>query len=654
MTVEWAVIDGGLSVKSLLKRLEGALNKILTCAGLISVLLMIMLAVFIFTQAFSRYVLSTHVPGLFDVSIYSLILFTFLGGAYTLREGSHISVDLIWTHLPARSRAGLDIAAGVAGLLFSAAVVWFSWRWSQLAFSSGVMTISEIPVPKGVLIGSISIGFVLVGLQIIRQLIHACGRTAGTWFPRERGLFFKESPLVPLMIFLVSICGSLVVSVLWSKWLGICLFATIMLLSGMPVCFALGFTGSVGLYLLVGGPALGQIPFLAFKAVESFPLTCLPLFIIAGLVMERGKMVDEVFKLFRMISGNSASAPLLTTILAGGFFCAVSGSSVATTSLIAAATLPMFMTQGYRKSIASGTVAGATIGTVIPPSIGYILYGVITEESIGRLFIAGIIPAAMIFGFYFTYIILRAMINADSFFESDSSSHRAQTVEDNVEKESFFQVLRRSVWGLLAPIFVLGGIYMGVFTPSEAAAVMLVYAIVISLWVMKTLTPMQLLESVRNGAKVSSMILLIIVGAKIFGAVTSQLRIASDLVNFVSNAGISPLGSLFLIALMLILLGMFLDAASTMVITLPIFYPLLVSVGFNSVWLGVFYIIVLEIGLLTPPVGLNLFVIRGVSGFSMGSIVRGSFPFILMMLLALIMLALFPELAVWLPRRMMG
>jgi tripartite ATP-independent transporter DctM subunit len=183
---------------------------------------------------------------------------------------------------------------------------------------------------------------------------------------------------------------------------------------------------------------------------------------------------------------------------------------------------------------------------------------------------------------------------------------------------------------------------------------MLVYAIVISLWVMRTLTPLQLLESIRNGAKVSSMILLIIVGAKIFGAVTSQLRIASDLVSFVSNAGISPMGSLFLVAVMLMLLGMFLDAASTMVITLPIFYPLLVSLGFDSVWLGVFYIIVLEIGLLTPPVGLNLFVIRGVSGFPMGSIVRGALPFILMMLLALIVLALFPGLAVWLPLRMMG
>lgn len=641
-------------MKSSVGTLDAAFDRVVTYTGILSVLLMTLLAVFIFAQVFGRYVLNTHIPGLFDISIYSLILFSFLSGAYTLREGSHISVDLISAHIPERSRVGLDLAAGTAGLLFIAATAWLSWRWAQLAFSSGVMTISEIPIPKGVLIGSISVGFILMGIQLIRQLIHGCVSSAATWFPAGWRRFLRESPLVPLILFLAAVFAALMVAAHWSAWLGVCLFATIVLLSGMPVCFALGFAGSVGLYLLVGGPALGQIPFLAFKAVESFPLTCLPLFIIAGLVMEKGRMVEEVFTLFRMISGNSAAAPLLTTILAGGFFCAVSGSSVATTSLIAAATVPMFIAQGYRKSVSSGTVAGATIGTVIPPSIGYILYGVITEESIGRLFIAGIVPAAVIFGFYFLYVILRTLISAESLFEPSLRRNEPLPKEGEAERRSFFQILRRSMWGLFAPIFVLGGIYLGVFTPSEAAAVMLVYAIVVSLWVMKSLTPLQLLESLRNGAKVSSMILLIIVGAKIFGAVTSQLRIASDLVAFVSKAGISPLGTLALIALMLIILGMFLDAASTMVITLPIFYPLLMAVGFDSVWLGVFYIVVLEIGLLTPPVGLNLFVIKGVSGFPMESVVKGAIPFILMMLLALLLLAVFPELATWLPNRMMG
>lgn len=641
-------------MKSVLKLCSSAFNRILSFTEMLSVLLMLLLAVFIFAQAFCRYVLSIHIPGLFDVSIYSLILFTFLSGAYILRAGAHISVDLISTHLPERSRLGLELASGVAGLSFSAAMIWFSMKWARLSFSSGVMTISETPIPKWVLISSISLGFLLVGIQIFRELINTCAKSIGSRLSPGGLRSFKESPIIPLTLFLAGMTLSLLVATHLNRGLGVCLLASVALLGGMPVCFALGFAGSLGLYLLIGGPALGQIPFLAFKAVESFPLTCLPLFIIAGIIMEKGKMVDEVFTLLRMISGNSPSAPLLTTILAGGFFCAVSGSSVATTSLIAAATLPMFTSLGYRKSVASGTVAGATIGTVIPPSIGYILYGVITEESIGRLFIAGIIPAVVIFGFYFIYTILRAAINADSLFEPGRRGTAYLSENGDHKGKNFLSVLRRSTWGLFAPVFVLGGIYLGIFTPSEAAAVMFVYAVVISLWVMKTLTPKQLFESMRVGAKVSSMILLIIVGAKIFGAVTSQLRIASDLAAFTSHGGISPLGTLALISLMLIVLGMFLDAASTMVITLPIFYPLMMTMGFDSVWLGVFYIVVLEIGLLTPPVGLNLFVIKGISGFPMGPIVRGSIPFILMMMLALLLLALFPQLATWLPGRMIG
>lgn len=641
-------------MKTLLKWVDSALDRLISLTEMLSVILMLLLAIFIFAQAFCRYVLSIHIPGLFDVSIYSLIFFTFFSGAYTLREGAHISVDLISVLIPERSRAGLELAVGIAGVLFIAAMVWFSLRWAQLSFSSGVMTISETPIPKWVLIASITAGFLLMGFQIVRQFAAAWAKSRGGWIPAS-GAGFRHSPFVPLMLFLLGIVLSLFVATQVNKGFGLGLLATVVLLSGMPVCFALGFVGSVGLYLLIGGPALGQIPFLAFKAVESFPLTCLPLFIIAGIIMEKGKLVDEVFRLLRMISGNTPSAPLLTTILAGGFFCAVSGSSVATTSLIAAATLPMFMAHGYRKSLASGTVAGATIGTVIPPSIGYILYGVITEESIGRLFMAGVIPAVVIFGFYFLYTILRASISPGSLFEPDRQGGvGAIPADETREKRKVVSAAWRSAWGLFAPVFVLGGIYLGVFTPSEAAAVMFVYAVVISLWVMKTLTMRELFESMRIGAKVCSMILLVIVGAKIFGALTSQLRIAPDLVAFASREGISSLGSLALISVMLLALGMFLDAASTMVITLPIFYPLMMSMGFDSVWLGVFYIVILEIGLLTPPVGLNLFVIKGISGFPMGPIVRGALPFIGMMLLALLLLALFPQLATWLPSHMVG
>jgi len=630
--------------------IDSAIDKILSAMGLISVVMMVLLSLFITTQVFCRYFLSVHVPGLFDLSIYSLIIFTFLSAAYTLREGKHISVDLLSSHLPEGARVGFEISAYIAALFFVVILGWFGWKWAYMSFSSGVMTISETPIPKGILISVIVLGAFLLSLQMIRSLVSSFMQSSHIFTFKNFSKDFQNNPFVSMLIFIIGLISGLMLAVYVSKIAGICFIALMVLLCGMPVFLALGLTGSIGLYLLIGESALRQLPFLAFKAVESFPLTCLPLFIIAGIIMEKGKVVDEVFSLFRYFAGNFISAPLITTILVGGFFCAISGSSVATTSLIAAVTLPILISHGYKKSISSGVVAGSTIGTVIPPSIGYILYGVITEESIGQLFVAGIIPAVMIFGFYCLYIVSRAVINEKSLFEKGQALQ--QIDQQEVSWKDKASALKRASWGLFAPVFVLGGIYMGIFTPTEAAAVMVMYAIVITILITKTVTWRQLFEIILVGAKVSSMILLIIVGARIFGALTSQLRIAVDLVSFVETAGISPIKTLTLISMMLIVLGMFLDAASIMVITLPVFYPVIMSAGFNSVWFGVFFIIVLEIGLLTPPVGLNLFVIKGLSGFKMGTIIRGTSPFILIMLLSLFLLTLFPQLATWLPDHM--
>jgi C4-dicarboxylate transporter DctM subunit len=296
-------------------------------------------------------------------------------------------------------------------------------------------------------------------------------------------------------------------------------------------------------------------------------------------------------------------------------------------------------------------VSGATIGTVIPPSVGYILYGVITNESIGQLFMAGLIPGAIIFGCYCLYVILLGTVSRQRLFEARTVPVQSRKTERPGPGEILSRI-KDALWGILAPIFVLGGIYIGVFTPSEAAAVMVVYAVLVTAVLMRTLTLKEFFRSVLVGAEISSMILLIIVGARIFGAVTSQMRMAADLVSFVNEAGISPYGTLALVAITMLVFGMFLDSASIMVITLPIFYPLMMANGFNSVWFGVFFIVMLEVGLLTPPVGLNIFLIYGISKFPFIRIIRGVVPFIFIMIVCLILFIAFPGLVTWLPQTM--
>ena len=634
-----------------LAAVDSLIDRVMTWLGTASVILMLMLSGFISAQVSLRYILNMHVRGLFDLSIYSLIVFTFLSAAFALREGQHISVDIFSVRLRYRSKIGLELCGHLAGTAFIFILGWIAWKWARLTFSSGVMTISELPIPKGVLIMSIVVGSFFLILQTIRNIsrmaIALMARTSQKPLDKPGGSALKAA-----LFFIAGLVLCFLIALYVNKVVGLALLALLLLLSGTPVFMALGLTGVAGLYVLLGESALRQTPFIAFSAVESFPLTCLPLFIIAGVIMERGKIIDDVFLLFNYFSGKFVYTPLLATIFAGGFFCAISGSSVATTSLIAAVSLPVLLRQGYSKSLSTGVVAGATIGTVIPPSVGYILYGVITEESIGQLFIAGLMPAATIFGFYILYVILRSIISEESLFESRQAPSRID--ERQVTWNEKFQTLKRAFWGLITPVFVLGGIYLGIFTPSEAAAVMVVYAIFVTVLVMRTLTVRKLMEVVLVGAKVSSMILMIIVGAKVFGSVTSQLRVAPELVAFAERSGLSPYLTICLITLALFLFGMFLDAASTMVITLPVFYPLVMAAGFSSVWFGVFYIIVLEIGLLTPPVGLNLYVIKGLSDLDMLTIVRGVLPFLLIMVLSLILLLFLPQLATWLPGKMIN
>lgn len=638
-------------MRSIFRRADRAIDQFINATAVISVVLMVLLAGFIGIQVLARNLLGINIRGLFDLSSYSLIVFTFVSAAYTLKEKSHISVDILVSHIPERARSGLDGFTSFISIPFCIALGYSAWQWAQSSFRSGLLTISDIPIQKGFLIMAITFGCFCLILQLVRQICESLAGVINHRAPEDQSKDrLSGNPVIHILFVVVLAAACLLLTIYVNKILGLSLLAIILLFSGMPVFIALGTVGGLGLFLMMGSTAFRQMPFFAYQVVDSFPLTCLPLFIIAGVILEKGKVVEKIFSLFDLFAGNFYSAPLVTTILVGGFFCAISGSSVATTSVIAAVSLPVLAKSGYKKSLSCGVVAGATIGTVIPPSIGYIVYGVITNESIGQLFLAGLIPGAVIFGLYCCYVILRGTISRQSLFE-DGVLPSLRT-DKKPPAGSKLKAAREALWGIFAPVFVLGGIYSGIFTPSEAAAVMVIYAIVVTIFVMKTLTWKELLDGILTATKISAMILMIIVGARIFGAVTSQLRIAAGLVNFVSEVGLSPLAALGIVSLSLLIFGMFLDSASILVIMLPVFHPMIISAGYDSVWFGVFFIVMLEIGLLTPPVGLNLFLIYGISRYRMESVIKGTFPFLLILLFSLVLFVAFPQIITWLPSTM--
>jgi tripartite ATP-independent transporter DctM subunit len=619
--------------------------------GVAAILMMLILAAFIAAQVFSRYVLSMHIVGLFDLSVYCLIGLTFLIPAYTLSKGEHVSVDILTSRLPERIRSGLDVGVYLVSLMYPILLGWYGWQWAHDSFSQGVTTVAGLPIPKGILISTIPVGCFFLSLQIVRMLVKNISLSYGYLrTQRVSGGELRDNPFVYLVVFVIGSIVCLTMLPYMEPVVGLGIFLLFLLFSGMPVFIGLGLSGAAGLYFLIDPATMPQVATMAYKAVDKFSLTCLPLFILAGIIFERGKVLDKVFLLLELFAGRFASASLVSTILIGGFFCAVTGSSVGATGAIAAVMLPLLLGRGYSKSLSSGVIAGSTIGLVIPPSMAYILYGVITGESIAQLFMAGIGAGALLFGLYVVYVVVRGVVKKKSLFEKGMVP--SQTALQKATWKDKLLALKSASWGLFTPIFVLGGIYMGVFTPTEAAGVMVAYAIVVCLFIMKTLSWRDVIRSALRGTEVSSMILSIIFGAMILGAVVSQLRIAVNLASFAQQVGLSAGAVLVFIFLALFILGMFLDGASIIIITLPIFYPLAMAVGVNSVWFGVFYTLVIEIGLLTPPIGLNLFVIKGVSGLPLATVIKGTAPFLSIMALSLLLMYLYPLIVLWLPGTM--
>ena len=376
-----------------------------------------------------------------------------------------------------------------------------------------------------------------------------------------------------------------------------------------------------------------------WRTASTWELAAIPMFVFMGEIMFRTDLSE---RLFRGISPWASLVPgrLLHCNVAGcTIFAAVSGSSTATTATIGKITLDELAGRKYDMNMAVGSLAGAgSLGLMIPPSISMIIYGVLAEESITDLFAAGILPGLLIAGLYSLYIGVRA------------------NLDPNLAPEQRMRLTARDIVTSainLAPvtlliIVVLGGIYAGVVTPSEAAALGFAASLLL-VTVLGQLTWKTFVESLKGAARITCMVITILVAAAFMSSSMAYLHVPQEIATLIASLNLGPFGLVFLIGAFYIVLGMFLDGLSIMVMTLPITLPLVTAAGWDPVWFGVFLVVMIEVGLITPPIGFNLFVLQGITGMSIESIARGAFPFFLLMLLSAVILALFPGLALWLP-----
>ncbi|HJF31935.1 MAG TPA: TRAP transporter large permease [Sporosarcina psychrophila] len=406
----------------------------------------------------------------------------------------------------------------------------------------------------------------------------------------------------------------------------------LLLVLGLPVAFTLGLLAVAGMFFFNGGTfAFMQVPIISFKALDDFTLTALPMYVLMSQVLVISGVGRDLYEMasrwFRHFPGGLAIATLFCCTI----FSAISGSSVATAVTVGSVALPEMVRRGYNKRHVLGLLAaGGTLGILIPPSIPMIIYGSVTGESVGKLFIAGIIPG----------IILTVAFMIFSAYQTRHIKDKPATWGERLEAS------RKAIWGLMLPILIIGGIYTGIFTPTEAAAVGVVFSFVIAAFVYKNLTISNLKEIMLATVKTNAMILFIIIGAMLLGFILTILQIPQTIVSFATSQDINPWIIFILINIVLLILGMFLETVSILVITLPILYPIIMALGFDPIWFAIIMVINMELALISPPVGLNLFVLKGLDkSNTISEIVKGVIPYAVIMLVFMVVLSFFPEIA---------
>ena len=381
----------------------------------------------------------------------------------------------------------------------------------------------------------------------------------------------------------------------------------------------------------------GQLIFLIedlWLSLDNEVLLAIPMFLLAGAVMTRGsiaaRLIDLAVSVTKPIPGGLAVA----TILSCAIFAAISGSSPVTLLAVGTILYPALIENGYPKRFALGALtSGGTLGIIIPPSIPLILYGIVTETSIAELFLAGLIPG----------LLIATVLAGYSFWVN------RHMPAERFDPAGFALALRRGGWSMLLPAILLGGIYSGAFTPTEGAAVGFAAALVITAFWLRTLTWRALWEAIRESALTTVAILLIIAGAKIFGKAIALYRIPQDVSAFIAQTFDGPLGFILAVSIVLILMGLVFEALSMVLIMTPVLLPSAMGLGFDPIWFGIYMVIMVEVALITPPVGLNLYVIQSVAKTSLAQVARGVWPFLLLMLATVAALYVVPDLALYIP-----
>ena len=412
--------------------------------------------------------------------------------------------------------------------------------------------------------------------------------------------------------------------------------------SGIWVALSMVGVSAIGMMLFTSRPVGDAMATTIWGTSSSWTLTALPLFVWMGEILFRTKLSENLFRGLSPWMQKLPGGLIHVNIVGCALFAAISGSSAATVATVGKMSIPELRKRNYPEKILLGSLAGSgTLGLLIPPSIILIIYGVAVQESIAKLFIAGIIPGIMIALIFMSYVVIWSLINK-------------KNMPNIIENYSFLEKIKKSRQ-LLPVIFlisaVIGSIYTGIATATEAASLGVVGALILS-YFQKSLTLETFKSSLMGATKTSCMIAFILAGSTFLSLAMGFTGLPRNLAIWIESMSLSPYVLIFVLMFFYIILGMFLDGISAVVLTMAIIEPMIRQAGFDMIWFGIFLVIVVEMAQITPPVGFNLFVLQGMANKDMGYIARSAFPLFLLMVLAVIIVVIFPEIVLWMPEQM--
>ncbi|MCC7049368.1 MAG: TRAP transporter large permease subunit [Alphaproteobacteria bacterium] len=410
---------------------------------------------------------------------------------------------------------------------------------------------------------------------------------------------------------------------------------------GMPIAISLGLASTLTI-LLFAQDSMASLSLKVFNTMEQYTLLAIPFFILAGAFLTTGGVARRLVNVGIAMIGHVRGGLAMAGVIACMFFAAVSGSSPATVVAIGSIVIVGMVRTGYTREFAAGVICNAgTLGILIPPSIPMVVYCAATEQSVGRLFMAGFLPGLLLGLMLIAAIYLAARV-------LDLPRQKRATLGE------LWRAFREAVWGMLLIFIILGGIYGGVFTPTEAAAVAAVYAFIVAVFVYRDLKLVDVPHVLLDAGKVTVMLMFIITNAFLFAHVLTTERIPQAITEAIVGANMPPWVFLLVVNLILLVAGNFMEPSSIILILAPIFFPIAVKLGIDPIHLGVIMVVNMEIGMITPPVGLNLFVTSGITGMSLWEVVKAAFPWLTVLVLFLIIITYVPIISTILPNLVFG